>query len=179
MRNGFVIKNWAACAPGLTSQAQWQAWSAQPTLPAGEAAPALAEMPAMQRRRLGLLGRLAVQAAWWCQGEDLGMPVVFASRYGDAGRALELLAELARGEPVSPATFSLSVHNAVSGMYSIACGDHTQHLAPGLTTRRRQRRRARRHRRDAGAHPRFTAAVGQGRPLVPCTAQACSFRVRG
>ena len=57
------------------------------------------------------------------------MPVVFASRYGDAGRALELLAELARGEPVSPAMFSLSVHNAVSGMYSIARSDRTQHLA--------------------------------------------------
>jgi len=83
----------------------------------------------MQRRRLGLLGRLAVQVAWKCQGGDLGMPLVFASRYGDAARTLELFAELARGEPVSPTTFGISVHNAIGGMYSIARGDHTHHLA--------------------------------------------------
>jgi len=83
----------------------------------------------MQRRRLGPLGRLAVQAAWWCQGNDVGMPLVFASRYGEAARSLELFAELARGEPVSPTTFSLSVHNAISGMYSIARGDRASHQA--------------------------------------------------
>jgi len=129
VNNGFVIKDWAACASGLNSREQWRAWAAQPTLPVGEASPAVAEMPAMQRRRLGPLGRLAVQAAWWCQGDAVGMPLVFASRYGDAARSLELFAELARGEPVSPATFSLSVHNAISGMYSIARGDRAAHQA--------------------------------------------------
>lgn len=57
------------------------------------------------------------------------MPLVFASRYGDAARSLELLTALARGEPVSPAAFSLSVHNAIGGMYSIARGDRAHHLA--------------------------------------------------
>lgn len=129
MKIAFVIKRWAAYAPGLTHPEDWLAWVAKPTLPCGAAAPDLPEMAAMARRRLDALGRMAVQVAWWCQGDDLGMPVVFASRYGDAARSLDLLAELADGQPVSPTAFGLSVHNAIGAIYSIARGDHGNHLA--------------------------------------------------
>jgi len=77
----------------------------------------------MLRRRLTRLGRMAVQVSWDCQGDDLGMPVVFASRYGDVVRSLELLRDLEREGDLSPAGFSMSVHNAISGMYSIARSD--------------------------------------------------------
>jgi hypothetical protein len=125
----FVIKAWAAFAPGLTSQEHWHAWAAAPTLPAGSDVPGLAEMPAMARRRLDPMGRMAVQVAWWCQGDDLGMPVVFASRYGDAARSLDMLGGLVRGEPVSPTAFGLSVHNAIGAQYSIARGDRANQLS--------------------------------------------------
>lgn len=130
MNLDFVIKDWAAHAAGLHAPADWQAWAASPYLPAGEDQPELREMPAMARRRLGALGRAAVQVAWWCQGAAAGgMPVVLASRYGDAARSLELLAELARGQALSPTAFGLSVHNAIGAQYSIARGDRSNYLS--------------------------------------------------
>jgi len=125
----FVIKDWSAWAPGLSARADWLRWASRPFLPAGDGAPELPEMPAMARRRLDPLGRMAAQALWWCQGDNLGMPVVLASRYGDAARSLELLATLARDEPVSPTAFGLSVHNAVGAMYSIARHDRANYVA--------------------------------------------------
>lgn len=129
MSLSFVLQSWAAFAPGLNSVPQWQAWARQPWLPAGDELPELREMPALARRRLSALGRLAVQVAWWAQEAGPGMPVVFASRYGDAARSLELLAGLARGEALSPTAFGLSVHNAIGALYSIARDDRSNHLA--------------------------------------------------
>lgn len=125
----FVIKAFAAYAPGLQSTADWQAWAKRPGLPLGDASPELSEMPAMARRRLGPLGRTAVQVAYWCQGGDRGMPVVLASRYGDAARSLDLLGELARDHALSPTAFGLSVHNAIGAQYSIARGDTANYLS--------------------------------------------------
>ncbi|MGJ4749106.1 beta-ketoacyl synthase chain length factor, partial [Leptospira sp. SA-E8] len=67
----FSLTAWAACAPGLHQPQDWLAWARQPLVPLrlgrdGDV-PALPEMPAMARRRLSPLGRMAVQAAWWCQ----------------------------------------------------------------------------------------------------------------
>jgi hypothetical protein len=119
----YAINGWAACAPGLAAPAQWQAWARAPALPRGPAEAALPEMPAMLRRRLGPLGRMAAQVAWQCQQGALGMPVVFASRYGDADRALKLLRDFSLEGAMSPADFALSVHNAIGAMYSIARSD--------------------------------------------------------
>lgn len=77
----------------------------------------------MLRRRLGPLGRQAVQVAYECLPELTGVPVVFATRYGDAARSLDLLRDHAAGEAVSPTDFALSVHNAIGAMYSIARRD--------------------------------------------------------
>lgn len=119
----YAINGWAACAPGLTARADWRTWARSPSLPAGPIEAPLAEMPAMLRRRLGPLGRMAAQVAWHCQQDALGIPVVFASRYGDADRALKLLKDFAQDQPMSPADFALSVHNAIGAMYSIARSD--------------------------------------------------------
>ncbi len=50
--------------------------------------------------------------------------MVFASRHGELARTLTMLRDLAKGEDLSPTAFSLSVHNAAAGVYSIARGDH-------------------------------------------------------
>ena len=77
----------------------------------------------MLRRRLSPLGRMVAWAAFRCQGDGTQLPIVLASRYGDAERSLQLLADFARGVPMSPADFALSVHNAIGAMYSIARSD--------------------------------------------------------
>jgi hypothetical protein len=118
----FAIKAWSAFAPGLATPSLWLQWATEPFLPAGNEQPAVAQMPPMLRRRLGPLGRMAAQVAYDCQA-DSGIPVVFASRYGDASRSLALLGDFSLGEAMSPADFALSVHNAIGAMYSIARRD--------------------------------------------------------
>ena len=126
----FTVADWAAWAPGLHAREAWQAWARAPFAPAGDDTPALPEVPAMQRRRIERLGRMAVQAAWWCsQAEAAGVPLVFASRHGDVQRSFELLEQLARGEPMSPTQFGLSVHNAIAALYSIVRGERGNYLA--------------------------------------------------
>jgi hypothetical protein len=134
---GFSVKAWAAWAPGLVDHGAWRAWAAAPWAPSGNDMPALTEVPAMQRRRIERLGRMAIQTACWCQqAEESGVPLVFASRHGDVGRSMELLEALAADEPPSPTTFGLSVHNAIAALYSILRRERGNYiaLAGGMAT---------------------------------------------
>lgn len=119
----FAIEGWSACASGLHAPSDWRAWACAPWLPEGPLEAKLAGMPPMQRRRLNPLGRAAAQVAWDCHTPGRGVPVVFASGYGDAQRCLHLLKDGAAGEPMSPTDFALSVHNAIGAMYSITRAD--------------------------------------------------------
>jgi hypothetical protein len=149
----FVIEAWAACAPGLDTPQRWSLWAAAPWLPAGEPQVALAAVAPMLRRRFAPLGRLAAQVAFelgdhaadvapgsaggGAVPEDLhDNPTVYASRYGETGRCLELLADQARGDPLSPTAFGLSVHNAIGAMIALARGDrrNSSAIAAGRAT---------------------------------------------
>lgn len=128
----FSVVDWAAWAPGISSRGQWQAWARAPWLPQGEDTPALPEVPALQRRRIERLGRMAIQTACWCedgQGADSAVPLVFASRHGDVERSMELLRALVADDALSPTTFGLSVHNAIGALYSITRGHRGNLLA--------------------------------------------------
>lgn len=148
--DSIVVEDWAALAAGLESRQDWQAWASAPCpAPLGEpeALPAVEAMAPMLRRRMGLTGRLACAAAYGVDGpEDASeppqaamlaqRPMVFASRYGDAPRALELLAELVEQHAVSPTGFALGVHNAIGALYAIARGAtaNMQVVAAGAQT---------------------------------------------
>lgn len=122
----FVIDDWAAWASGLNSQDGWQPWPE--ALPADdESMPALTQMPAMMRRRLDRMGRMALHVAYDCHRDDA--PIIFCSRHGDLTRSLSLLRELAESGSVSPTSFSLSVHNAIAALFSIARGDTSSYSA--------------------------------------------------
>jgi len=125
----FSIARHAAWAPGATSPERWQAWAREPWPLAGAGEPKVAAMPAMLRRRAGLLGRMALEVAYECLDGRTGVPTVFCSRHGEVGRAVELLDDLARGEPLSPTAFGLAVHNASAGLFSIARADRANHVA--------------------------------------------------
>lgn len=121
MNNHFTIEDWAGYAPGLHDQEAWLEWSRNVHVPVGEDVPSLSEMPAMQRRRLERVGRMALQTAYWCQTAEVAdIPLVFASRHGDINRTYEMLEGLARKEALSPTHFGLSIHNAIVAQYSIA-----------------------------------------------------------
>jgi hypothetical protein len=75
-------------------------------------------VPAMIRRRLSAVGKLALGAL---AGLDPAQhePMVFASSWGDADKGAELLSQAAAEGSVSPMGFSGSVHNAVGAIASI------------------------------------------------------------
>ncbi|MFO0597181.1 MAG: beta-ketoacyl synthase chain length factor [Myxococcaceae bacterium] len=139
MRVEFSISQWSAWAPGLGTPEAWESWAQKPApaiVPRGKDTPPLTEVPPMQRRRVEKIARLAFQVATWCQGEQLGAPLLFASRHGDVARSLDLLISLAKDEPLSPTSFGLSVHNAIGAQYSIIRGERASvtAVANGLFT---------------------------------------------
>ncbi|MDB5776047.1 MAG: beta-ketoacyl synthase, N-terminal domain protein [Herbaspirillum sp.] len=125
----FSVAAHAAWAPGLQTEAAWRAWADADADFAGAGEPPLPAMPPMLRRRASPAGKLALQAAYDALGERSDIPAIFCSRHGECGRAADLLADLAQGLPMSPASFSLSVHNAAAGLFSIARRDHANSLA--------------------------------------------------
>ena len=172
---GFTIQRWAAWAPGLVEPAAWEAWLTKPHALPAEGTPALTEMPAMMRRRVDRLGRIALQASYQAHVDAPDAPVLFASRYGDLGRSVELLTQLARSEPLSPTSFSLSVHNAIGALYSIRAGTRPP-TAPSPRARRRWRPPSRRRWPAGRRRP-----PGEGRHLrrAPARPHAALLRVAG
>lgn len=121
-----TLLNWAAWAPGLEQRTDWQAWahdSSRPLQQDGQ--PVLAFVPAMARRRMSRLTRMALQVAEDCRGPARPIPTVFASRHGELARSFGILQAIAAGEPVSPMDFSVSVHNSAAGLYSIQQQDRS------------------------------------------------------
>lgn len=125
------IEAWNAWAPGLETPDDWQAWATAPcALPDdGQIQPACAFLPPMQRRRLGRLARMTLQAAWPLCGEDEQLPFVFASSHGENSRTFALLGDIADMQPLSPTQFGLSVHNAIAGQWSILRGQRGESVA--------------------------------------------------
>ncbi|REC94185.1 beta-ketoacyl synthase chain length factor [Kushneria indalinina] len=115
---------------------RWRAWLPER---AGEDVPACVitdekppapSVPALLRRRLTPLGRaVCTLLGEMSAHERTTMPILHASRHGDGHRPLDMLDTLFEGEPLSPARFGLSVHNAVLGVYSIAFDNHASMAA--------------------------------------------------
>lgn len=73
-------------------------------------------------------------AVGWPLTEGLErVPLVFVSRHGETPRTFEILRDLAASEPLSPTQFSLSVHNAVIGLWSIMRGETSEMTALAAT----------------------------------------------
>lgn len=120
----FKVESWAALAPGLEQKKDWLNWLKAPK-PIDEPLQkiALKGIPPLLRRRFHLLGKCAMGAVLQVMKDEDKIPSVFASRHGDTALTLSLLEEMGKDEPMSPTNFSLAVHNAVSGLYSIARKD--------------------------------------------------------
>jgi hypothetical protein len=92
-------------------------------------------LPTALRRRVTALGQKAFKAAHRLDVPD-GARFIFCSRNGEFERTLRILTALAGDDPVSPADFSLSVHNALAGLLSIGWRNRTGHttIAAGAKT---------------------------------------------
>lgn len=73
----------------------------------------------MQKRRLSAFTKMALHCASEVNHEKINCPVVFSSRHGDLHKTASLLDSIALKESLSPTGFSMSVHNASAGLFSI------------------------------------------------------------
>lgn len=130
----LVLRGFAAWSPGLAEADAWRRWAAAPRADAlgCDGQPDVAFVPALLRRRCTRLTRMMLHVAFAAcpaQGERARARSVFASRHGGINDALPLIEQVARGEAISPMRFSHSVHNAPSGLFSIAAHDRASSSA--------------------------------------------------
>lgn len=83
----------------------------------------LQQIPPIKRRRLNGLSKLAMHTSLGCL-EDSGIEpsqplTVFGSQHGELNRTVSIVEGMLKDHEVSPKDFSLSVHNATLGLYSI------------------------------------------------------------
>ena len=91
----------------------------------GDTYPALEGIPAMQRRRLSSIARMALNSAIQAKADTQLDYIVWASQYGDEKKTYTILEDVLQNITPSPTQFSTSVHNAVAGLYSILYQDST------------------------------------------------------
>lgn len=125
MRGDVAVVGWGAYVSGYGSLADWLAGRAapEPTAPVGSM------VPLRDRRRASPLSRAmadAYGAAVAGAGFDPAQVAsVFGSALGEVSTMIGLLDQMwsEAGTPLSPMKFATSVHNAASGMISIANGN--------------------------------------------------------
>lgn len=129
----FIVRNWGAWAPGLSSREEWRLRRQGRLLVNPEAPPAQTLAPKSLQRRQSYLARMVLHAIGQCVALGEILPAVFSSAHGEISRCLQMLENLQAGEEISPTAFSLSVHNAVAGWYSVVYANHAEHtvLASG------------------------------------------------
>ena len=116
---GPGIDDWLSGAPILAGVA--------PYSPRATVLPAPAALPAAERRRTGVVVRLALaigfEATSRAGANPADLPTVFSSSGGEGENCHEICQTLATGDrQLSPTRFHNSVHNAASGYWSIAAG---------------------------------------------------------
>ncbi|MEP1385202.1 MAG: beta-ketoacyl synthase chain length factor [Paraglaciecola sp.] len=128
MELAFQIAKCVAWAPGVETEQEWCLWQAEKhNFSSDISLPALKAVPPMQRRRLSPFAKVSLHCALEASDHRQGdLPCVFSSRHGDLNRTTKLIENVAAKEDLSPTQFGLSVHNAVSGLYSI----YTKNNAP-------------------------------------------------
>ncbi len=116
----FNLIKWQALSAGLSERFAWQGWAENGCSWDGVEGQLLTDrIPAMVRRRMSSLSKLAVQnALMLTQGEELDY-IIFSSRHGELTRTTALLKEILIGEDASPTMFSQSVHNTAASHYTI------------------------------------------------------------
>jgi hypothetical protein len=93
----------------------------------------LSSIPSLLRRRLTPLAKTVFCSAIPCLTENNSIPTVFSSTHGELAKSFKMMETIERGEDISPTSFSLSVHNAIAGLFSMAFSNKIQSsvVAPG------------------------------------------------
>lgn len=83
----------------------------------------LKQVPPIKRRRLNGLSKMAMHTSLGClemaECSAQDTLTVFASQHGELNRTITIISDIAKSQEISPKDFSLSVHNASLGLFSI------------------------------------------------------------
>ncbi|ENK2081607.1 beta-ketoacyl synthase chain length factor [Vibrio alginolyticus] len=115
----FNIDAWTANSFGLSEPNEWKQWATEIKWPE-DGKINVANIPAMMRRRMSPLSKLAVQTAIEMLNQHQVDYLVFSSRHGELHRSVALVEDIINGEEASPMAFSQSVHNTAAGLATIA-----------------------------------------------------------
>jgi hypothetical protein len=123
MHQEFIIHNWAVWSP---LKGNFEGGSV-------EQEQLLVDVPKMLKRRLSPLAKTVFYAANRCASDKGLLPTVFSSTHGELSKSFTMMEMLQAGEEISPTAFSLSVHNAIAGLFSMAWRNKLQStvIAPG------------------------------------------------
>jgi hypothetical protein len=86
-------------------------------------------LPKALRRRMSVFDLGVARCVMGLAAQGVDEDIVFASRYGNMGVTFDLLVLLAKNELLSPAKFSISVHNAAAGAASQIVTNRAGHTA--------------------------------------------------
>ena len=133
MQTGLEIARWSFWSPETRDPLQWAA--AEPVGHAANVVPDRA-IPALHRRRMSTLSKMAVQSALEATEDERPDFLVFCSQHGELARTRDLLAAIVTRAELSPMSFSQSVHNASAGLFTIVTGSQAPatSLAAGAAT---------------------------------------------
>jgi hypothetical protein len=129
MTSRLKIEQWAFWSPESRAPAEWlEHWSRREAR-SGTAELGADAIPAVQRRRMSALSKMAVQVAIEAGRDRPADYLIFCSQHGEIARTSALLDSIVAGDALSPAAFSQSVHNTSAGLFSII----TRNRAPATS----------------------------------------------
>lgn len=176
------IQGIGAIGPGFDNWPQLAAMLREEVPCSSEATrpPTLQLLPPAERRRVGMLVKLALvsgtQAVEHAGGNSATLPTVFSASGGDGENCHVLCETLASNDrSISPTRFHNSVHNAASGYWSIATGSmasstslcaHDAGFAAGLLEAATQVRASGHDCLLIACDDPYGGALGHARPLA-------------
>lgn len=115
------LKHWQAWTPGASTIDEWQKFLMENKPVTSSLKPDVSFLPPMFRRKLSPLTRMVFSTAHSLEQQNgpIDAPVVLATRHGELDLSIDLINAELSDSPLSPAKFSMSVHNSPVGFLSI------------------------------------------------------------
>jgi len=117
--SNFALSKWNAWALGINDIHDWLNGSKGDPVLQQDKTVIPASVPKMFQRRLSPLAKAVFNSADKCIVTGEQIPTIFSSAHGEICKSLEMLNTIQASDEVSPTAFSLSVHNAIAGLFSI------------------------------------------------------------
>jgi len=130
------VENWSFWSPEGSDPSLWLKHWQNAGVAAGVGSPPVDQVPAMQRRRMSRLSKMALSTALQVLGENTVDYSIFCSQHGEIARTRDILNSISSSSEISPAAFAQSVHNTSSGLFTIITASNapSMSMASGANT---------------------------------------------